>query len=54
LKIADCYSYSPQENSKTGKLHIVYLAELAVILFHELLMLIDTCEWLLPGRDTQT
>lgn len=44
----------PQENSKTGKPHIVYLSKQAVMLFRELFVLAGTSEWVLPGRGTQT
>ncbi|MDT4841773.1 Prophage integrase IntA [compost metagenome] len=44
----------PQENSKTGKPHIVYLSEQAAMLFRELFVLAGTSEWVLPGRGTQT
>ena len=40
----------PQGNSKTGKPHIVYLSDQAVILFRELFILAGTSEWVLPGR----
>ncbi|MHC9242531.1 tyrosine-type recombinase/integrase [Pseudomonas aeruginosa] len=44
----------PQENSKTGKPHIVYLSKQAVMLFRELFVLAGTSEWVLPGRGSLT
>lgn len=42
----------PQENSKTGKPHIVYLSKQAVLLFKELKILAGNSAWVLPGRGT--
>jgi integrase len=42
----------PQENSKTGKPHIVYLSKQAVRLFKELKILAGNSVWVLPGRGT--
>jgi integrase len=44
----------PEENSKTGKPHIVYLSKQAVLLFKELKVLASTSVWVLPGRGTLT
>jgi integrase len=44
----------PEENSKTGKPHIVYLSKQAVLLFRELRVLASTSVWVLPGRGTLT
>lgn len=44
----------PQENSKTGKPHIVYLSKQAVLLFKELKVLAGNSAWVLPGRGTST
>lgn len=44
----------PQENSKTGKPHIVYLSKQAVLLFKELKVLAGNSAWVLPGRGTLT
>lgn len=43
----------PQENSKTGKPHIVYLSKQAVLLFKELKILAGNSAWVLPGRGTR-
>jgi integrase len=40
----------PEQNSKTGKPHIVYLSRQAAELFRELKTLAGTSEWVLPGR----
>jgi integrase len=42
----------PEENSKTGKPHIVYLSKQVVLLFKELKVLASTSAWVLPGRGT--
>jgi integrase len=42
----------PQENSKTGKPHIVYLSKQATRLFKELKILAGNSAWVLPGRGT--
>jgi integrase len=42
----------PEENSKTGKPHIVYLSRQAALLFKELKVLASTSAWVLPGRGT--
>jgi len=42
----------PQENSKTGKPHIVYLSKQGVLLFKELRILAGNSAWVLPGRGT--
>lgn len=44
----------PEENSKTGKPHIVYLSSQAVSLFKELLVLAGNSKWILPGRGSLT
>lgn len=44
----------PQENSKTGKPHIVYLSKQSVLLFKELKVLAGNSAWVLPGRGTLT
>lgn len=44
----------PAENSKTGKPHIVYLADQVVELFRELHRLADGSDLVLPGRGTRT
>lgn len=44
----------PQENSKTGKPHIVYLSKQAVRLFKELKVLAGNGSLVLPGRGTLT
>lgn len=40
----------PEQNSKTGKPHIVYLSKQAAELFRELKALAGSSEWVLPGR----
>lgn len=40
----------PQENSKTGQPHIVYMSKQVVDLFQELKALASHSEWVLPGR----
>jgi integrase len=40
----------PEQNSKTGKPHIVYLSRQAAELFRELKALAGTSDWVLPGR----
>ena len=40
----------PEQNSKTGKPHVVYLSKQAVELFRELKALAGSSEWVLPGR----
>lgn len=40
----------PEENSKTGKQHIVYLSRQAIDLFQELKQLAGNSEWVVPGR----
>src|SRR5882757_6545835 len=42
----------PQENSKTGKPHIVYLSKQTMLLFKELKILAGNSAWVLPGRGT--
>ncbi|MCC6952937.1 MAG: tyrosine-type recombinase/integrase [Deltaproteobacteria bacterium] len=40
----------PEENSKTGKQHIVYLSSQSAALFRELKALAGESEWVVPGR----
>jgi integrase len=40
----------PEQNSKTGKPHIVFLSRQAAELFRELKALAGTSDWVLPGR----
>lgn len=54
VRLEEAEWHIPQENSKTGKPHIVYLSKQAVMLFRELFVLAGTSEWVLPGRGTQT
>lgn len=42
----------PEENSKTGKPHIVYLSTQAASLFKQLKPLASSSAWVLPGRGT--
>jgi integrase len=44
----------PEENSKTGKRHIVYLSTQALSLFKRLKVLAGNSQWVLPGRGTVT
>ena len=43
-------SHISEQNSKTGKPHIVYLSKQAAALFQELKALAGASEWVLPGR----
>ncbi len=50
----NCQWHIPEENSKTGKPHIVYLSTQAKMLFKELKLLAGNSVWVLPGRGTIT
>ncbi|WP_236186758.1 tyrosine-type recombinase/integrase [Pseudomonas protegens] len=54
LHLDEAEWHIPEENSKTGKPHIVYLSKQAVVLFEELLVLAGNSEWVLPGRGSLT
>jgi integrase len=54
VHLDDTEWHIPEENSKTGKPHIVYLSKQAVMLFKELKVLASTSVWVLPGRGTLT
>ncbi|MFK1551924.1 tyrosine-type recombinase/integrase [Pseudomonas aeruginosa] len=54
LHLEEAEWHIPEENSKTGKPHIVYLSKQAVMLFEELLVLAGNSEWVLPGRGSLT
>jgi integrase len=47
-----CEWQIPQENSKTGQSHIVYMSSQVVELFHELKVLAGDSEWVLPSRSS--
>jgi integrase len=54
LHLDEAEWHIPEENSETGKPHIVYLSRQAVLLFKELLTLAGNSEWVLPGRGSLT
>jgi len=49
-----CEWQIPQENSKTGQPHIVYMSRQVVELFRELKALAGASEWVLPSRSSLT